>query len=252
MTHERRMMETSSPTDRRRLNAAPDDVLPLLTGLGRIMAIGKHKGVTHERIGRVEAVVIADGRARLEGDAHAGELDLAKVTSITADFTAAMGDKAMPRLEFANARGEPILSIVVLDGRQEFDQAFGGLPAEEAGAAAAVPRPERRDLADDDPGFLLLDALRRSGDTVELLLERAGFAQSWRGPIEKVSSGMGFANVMTDSFHLHLRGGSVARWRWQADTARLVALDAEDLPIGLFIRGADATLAMLAERKHAN
>ena len=108
-----------------------------------------------------------------------------------------------------------------------------------------------RELADDDPGFCLLDALRQAGGTVELLLERKGFTQSWRGAIEKVSSGMGFANVMTESFHLHLRGGSVAGWRWQADAARLVALDTQDRPIGLFVRGADATLAALAERGRA-
>ena len=244
-------METSPQTDRRRLNTAPVDVLPLLAELGRIMAIGRHKGVTHERIGCVDTVVIADGRARLQGEAHEGALELAEIASVTADFTAAMGDKAMPRLEFEDSDGEPILSIVALDGRQAFDRAFGGLPAEPVAAVAATPRPERRELADDDPGFCLLDALRQAGGTVELLLERKGFTQSWRGAIEKVSSGMGFANVMTESFHLHLRGGSVAGWRWQADAARLVALDTQARPIGLFVRGADATLAALAERGRA-
>lgn len=226
--------------------------MPFLTGLGRIMAIGKHKGVTHERIGSVETVLFADGRAILRGAAHEAELSLAEVASVTADFTAVFGDKAMPRLEFESAEGEPILSIVALDGRQDFYRVFDGLPADVACANAAAIRPERRNLADDDPGFLVLDAVRRSGSIVELLLERPGLTQSWRGKVEKVSNGMGFANVITESFHLHLRGGSVAHWNWQGDAARLVALEADNIPIGLVIRGEDPSLAMLGEQGRTN
>lgn len=37
--------------------------------------------------------------------------------------------------------------------------------------------------------------------------------QSRRGQIEAARSAMGFLNVMTPDFHLHLRGGSFSGWR---------------------------------------
>lgn len=233
-------MEPQAQTDRRRLDSAPEAILPLLPTLGRLMAIGKHKGVTHERIGPVEQVVFANGCARLEGAAHAGELDLSSVRTISADFTAMMGDRAMPRLALDGADGQPVLSFVMLDGREAFDRAFGDVPARLADPLAPAPRPAQAALDDDDPGFLLLDALRQSEETVELILEARGFRQRWRGKVGTVSRAMGFSNVMTETFHLHLRGGAVARWGRENDTGRLAALDSHGLPIGLFIVAVDA------------
>ena len=242
-------MNTPALKDRRRLDVGADMILPLLTGLGRIMVIGKQNGATHERIGNVEHVAIADGRARLEGAAHSGEIDLAQIANVTADFSAAMGDKAMPRLEFTNGDAEPVFSIVSLDGREAFDRAFAELPSQQLTETEDAARPERRELAEDDAGFRVLDAIRESGQDVELLLERPGFAQSWQGKVAKVSPGMGFANVMTESFHLHLKGGSVSRWHWDAAGKRLVALDANGAPLGLFVRGPDSVLAALADKE---
>ncbi|KAA0968138.1 hypothetical protein FPY71_17565 [Aureimonas fodinaquatilis] len=238
-------MQTPTQKDRRKLNADASTIIPLTTGIGRLMAIGKHNGATHERIGSVNNVTIADGRARLEGPAHSAVVDLAQVNSITADFSAAMGEKAMPRLDFLNSSGEPVFSIVALDGRDGFDRAFSAVPAEPLTDGVEPARPERRELAKDDPGFLVLDTIRQSGEPVELRLERPGFTQTWEGIVERVSDGMGFANVMTESFHLHLRGGSVARWNWDNDASRLVALNAEGEPIGLSIRGSASALSAL-------
>lgn len=44
---------------------------------------------------------------------------------------------------------------------------------------------------------------------------------------------MGFLNVMTPDFHLHLEGGSVSGWR--TESGRRVALDRNGRPVGLSV-----------------
>ena len=62
-----------------------------------------------------------------------------------------------------------------------------------------------------------------------------GVSQSWQGRIEAVKPAMGFLNVMTPDFHLHLEGGSVSGWR--AEPGRRIALDAGGQPTRLSLTG---------------
>ena len=73
-----------------------------------------------------------------------------------------------------------------------------------------------------------------------IAFSRPGLTQSWNGVIESVSPAMGFINVMRPDFHLHLRGGAVARWRRNGlanGAVEMVAEDAQGAPTGLVVRG---------------
>ncbi|MNL82214.1 hypothetical protein D3C87_2095430 [compost metagenome] len=49
---------------------------------------------------------------------------------------------------------------------------------------------------------------------------------------------MGFINVMTSDFHLHLLGGTVSRWQEEVtqDEIVLTAYDKDERPTGLSLR----------------
>lgn len=196
-------------------DAAADSVVNRLSGMEKVMIVLRHGGATHERIGPVGSVS-ADGAALvLGGSVHTARVDPGHVARIVLDTSSEMRGKSFPAVEFQDQTGEALFSAIAMDGAEAFVAAFG------SGRRTAIEPKERRmpSMSDDpgdmsaDEGFLLLDRMREEGRTVEIGLTLPGRAQTWRGQIEEVRPAMGFANVMTGDFHLHLKAGAVAAWR---------------------------------------
>jgi putative heme degradation protein len=223
---------------RQQLSAAPDRVLARLTAMGKVMVVAQDGGVTHERIGVVEKIRRSDGQIVFAGAAHDCTVDMAHVASAIADRSGKMKDKVLPKLEFMNTDGKLVFSIVGLDGLEKFDDAlarFVGVAIEpkvkEQGAPSTLP--------DDDPGLQPLVAANKAGEEIAIEMQKPGLIQRWRGLVPGVNPAMGFINIIAPDFHLHLRGGTVARWD-RHDTGgdvRLTALDADGKPIGLTLQG---------------
>jgi putative heme degradation protein len=224
---------------RRILREPADHVLGKLPLVGKLMIIGKRNGVTHERIGPV-ATVTAEGEwIFCRGDHHDSRIDPGLVASIVADTSSVMQGQVYPRLDFNDARGEPVFSVVGFDGLEPFEQALAGLRLETEEIDGARPeRPERPNVADDDPGLKPFNLAIETARPVVIAFSGPGFDQSWSGIVEKVKPAMGFINVMTSDFHLHLLGGAVASWveREEIGATTFCALDAGQKEIGLNVR----------------
>lgn len=218
------------------LTAAPADVLDLLPGMGRLMVILRAGGATHERIGPVGAVSHGDGTARITGDCHDATIPLAPVAVIAIDRSSVMKDKVYPRLEFRDATGQVLVAVVGMEGLEPFEAALAPFPRQPEPAPEKPGRVERADLAADDPVCAPFEAVVASGQPALITASAHGVSQSWQGRIEAVKPAMGFLNVMTPDFHLHLEGGSVADWR--VEPGRRIALDAGGQPTGLSLAGA--------------
>lgn len=223
---------------REQLTATPDRVLGRLTEMGKVMVVAQDGGITHERIGTVERIRRSEGRIVFAGLAHDCTIDMAHVASVIADRSGRMKDKVLPKLEFANTDGKLVFSIVGLDGLEKFDAAlarFVGVPVEpkvkEPGEPATLP--------DGDPGLQPLVAANRAGEEIAIEMQKPGVVQRWRGLVPAVNPAMGFINIIVPDFHLHLRGGTVARCERQDDDGdvRLTALDADGRPTGLVLQG---------------
>ena len=230
----------SAVHDRERLTETPIDVLRRLPTMGRVMLTANHRGATHERMGVVEEVALAGGKAICRGAAHDSAIDLAAVEAVFVDRTGKMKDKVLPRLEFHDAEG-PLFSFVGLDGLEPFDAGLNGA----AGTPVAPKTREQSEpatLDEGDPGGAPLHQACAAKAEVTIEFRRPGLTQSWTGVIEDVKPAMGFINVMRPDFHLHLRGGAVARWR-RAETdgvVEMIAENAQSEPIGLIVRGAQS------------
>jgi putative heme degradation protein len=225
--------------DREQLTETPLAVLRRLPAMGRVMLTANHGGATHERMGVVEHVTEADGKALCGGAAHDSAIALAAVQAVYVDRTGKMRDKVLPRLEFHDADGKAMFSFVGLEGLAPFD---AGLVGATGVPVAAKPREpsEPATLNDGDPGSAPFDAACRAGAEVTIAFSRPGLAQSWSGVIDSVTPAMGFINVMRPDFHLHLRGGAVARWRRNGlgnGTVEMIAEDANGASTGLVVRG---------------
>ena len=236
------MTEQTTPA-RRTIREAADTVLQRLPAIGKLMIIGKTDAVTHERIGPVESVVRDGDVLVCQGAAHDSRIETAGIASMIVDTSSVMRDQVYPRIDFNDAAGEPIVSVVGFGGLEPFEAALEGLSLEtltEAKEAAA--RKERPDVAADDPGRVPLEAALAAGVPITIAFRKHGFVQSWQGVVPKISPAMGFINVMDGDFHLHLPGGSVARWETQLSDGRteLVALDADGAPIGLSLLAEDS------------
>ncbi|HEV7320541.1 MAG TPA: hypothetical protein VGO04_18245 [Ensifer sp.] len=228
---------------RRILREPVDRVLGKLPLVGRLMIIGKRNGVTHERIGPVETVVVEDGLMFCRGANHDSRINPALVASIVADTSSVMQGQVYPRLDFNDEQGEPVFSVVGFDGLDPFEAALDGLRLETAEGDGAKPeRPERPDVAENDPGLKPFNLALETARPVAIAFTGPGFDQSWSGIVEKVKPAMGFINVMTSDFHLHLLGGAVASWveREESDATTFDALDAQKEEIGLSVRLAAA------------
>jgi putative heme degradation protein len=225
---------------RQQLTAAPDRVLARLTAMGKVMVVAQDGGVTHERIGVVEKVRKDDGRLMFSGAAHDCTIDMTHVASAVADRSGRMKDKVLPKLEFLSVDGSLVFSVVGLDGIDKFDHAlarFVGVAVEPKAKAQGAPAT----LPDDDPGLQPLVAASKAGEEIAIEMEKPGVVQRWRGFVPTINPVMGFINIIAPDFHLHLRGGAVARWnRHDVDAGgdvRLTALDSDGKPIGLALQG---------------
>lgn len=225
---------------RHQLTAAPDRVLARLTAMGKVMVVAQDGGVTHERIGVVEKIRRSEGRIVLTGAAHDCSVDLAHVASAIVDRSGRMKDKVLPKLELLNTDGNLVFSVVGLDGLARFDDAlarFVGVAVESKAKAQATPAT----LADNDPGQQPLVAANNAGEEIAIEMQKPGLVQRWRGLVPAVNPAMGFINIISPDFHLHLRGGTVARWdrhdAGKAGELRLSAVGSDGTPTGLALQG---------------
>ena len=187
----------------------------------------------------VERVEQRNGKAICGGAAHDSAIDLASIRAVFVDRTAKMKDKVLPRVEFHGADGKALFSFVGLDGLEPFDAGLDGASGVPV-AEKTKEQSEQAVLNDGDPGSAPLDKASAAGAEVVIELTRPGLTQSWRGIIESVKPAMGFINVMRPDFHLHLRGGAIARWRRDALPGGIVEMVAENArgeATGLVVRG---------------
>jgi putative heme degradation protein len=218
------------------LTAGPAEVLDLLPGMGRLMVILRAGGATHERIGPVGAVSRGGGAARIAGDCHDATIPLAPIAAIAIDRSSVMKDKVYPRLEFRDAAGQVLAAVVGMEGLEPFEAALAGFPRAPEAAPEKPARAGRDDLAADDPACAPFETIAASGRPAVITASAHGASQSWQGRIEAMKPAMGFLNVMTPDFHLHLEGGSVSGWR--EEPGRRIALDAAGQPTGLMLASA--------------
>jgi putative heme degradation protein len=236
------MSDETTKSPREELPAGPLAVIARLPAMGKVMLTARRGGATHERIGDVTEIGIDGLVARLGGDCHAARIDAAVALKAVADRTGKMQDRALPRVDFETADGDIAFSVIALDGLEPFEAALEPLGAGDPRPERVKPAPNASEVGEDDPGAAPLAAAQASGREVTIELTAPGLVQSWRGVIASVKPAMGFINVMQPDFHLHLRGGAVARWR-RVDAGGAVTLLAEDAagaPTGLALHGSAA------------
>lgn len=225
---------------RERLNLPASEVIAVLPAIGKLMITAKQAGATHERIGTVERVADEDGLLLCLSTEHDSRIDPSEIATIVVDRTSIMGDKAYPRIDFADGGGIVLFSVVGFGGLEPFDAALAPLGSGTALPVQAQPeRGERGEVAPDDVGALPFTQASATGEPVAILFNRSGFSQAWHGTIEQVKPAMGFINVMRPDFHLHLKAGTVAGWtRTEAQgSVELSAVDFDGEPTGLVVTG---------------
>lgn len=226
---------------RERLSIDPALVIKALPKVGNLMITAKQMGNTHERIGPIEAVTeAADGWLECSGAAHDSRIDPRVITEVVVDRSSVMRDQAYPRIDFSNAEGSVVFSVVGFGGMEPFDAAIVPLGAgEELEDKERPPMGSKEPIVDTDPGLLTFNAVLANGQAVSILYDREGFSQRWSGVVERVNPAMGFINITREDFHLHLRGGALGAWKRvdTADHVDLVARDAEGNATGLVLRG---------------
>jgi putative heme degradation protein len=226
---------------RQQLDAAPDHVLMRLPAMGKIMIVASGGGVTHERIGMVEKIRRSESSFTFTGEAHDCTVDMTKITTAIVDRSGRMKDKVLPKLELLNADGELVFSVVGLDGIEKFDEGL----ARFAGVALAPKVKEnaagQATLHYDDPAMRPLATAHDAAAEVTIEMQKAGMVQRWRGLLPAINPAMGFVNIIAPDFHLHVRGGAVARWnQGQSDVPGhilLTAIDESGKVTGLTLQG---------------
>lgn len=184
-----------------------------LPQLEKIMVIGKTEEATHERIGPVSNVKIDGDWVYLSGDYHNSKINLSLISKMVVDTSSVMKDRTFPRIDFMNDSETNIFSIVGFEGLEVFERGLESFAHKELQVATEKPvRNERPPVSEDDQGKILIEGLQKNAEDVSISFGKTGFDQQWSGIIEKTSMGMGFINIMTEDFHLHLPGGSVASW----------------------------------------
>jgi putative heme degradation protein len=227
---------------RRRLAADPFDVFRRVPLLGRIMIAVRDEGVVLERIGVVERVERDGSMLFTVGKAHDSEIDISQVSAVVVDYSSQMKGKVLPRIEFQDASGKIIFSVVGLEGADPFDaglKIFDGAGVPPLLKPAGGDDPAKLDAA--DAGMQPLKAAREAEAEITIEMQRPGVTQRWRGLVPEINPAMGFVNIITSDFHLHLRGGDVKHWQRSAPaadgTVELTAMDAGNASLGLFLRG---------------
>lgn len=233
------MTEPATRPEREALPIAPRELIDRLPLLGRAMLTATKGGATHERIGRVQKTAVEGDAALLSGDCHDARIDLGALARVVADRSGKMKDRVLPRLEFQTADGETVFSVIALDGIEPFEAALASTPVGKSLPPKEKPAAGPAELAEDDPGQAPFAAARDAGGEVTIALALPGLAQRWRGRVAEIKPAMGFINVMTSDFHLHLRGGAIASWRREEmeDGLMFSAEDHLGAPTGLTISG---------------
>ncbi|MGD9846073.1 MAG: ChuX/HutX family heme-like substrate-binding protein [Variibacter sp.] len=235
---------TDATSLRQRLTASPEEILQRLPQAGRVMIIANDRGVTHERIGTVESVEVTNGEVRCRGKEHDSVIVLSPIAAAIADRSGRMKDKVLPRLNFQDANAKTIFSIVGMDGLEPFDRAFAAF----SGASLDADEPrhgEPATVSDDDPAAAPLQKANESQAEIAVTMQTAAFRQRWQGAAPAIKLAMGFVNIITPDFHLHVRGGAVARWASEdlADgKVKLSAIGQDGQALGLVLTGPAAAL----------
>lgn len=226
-------LDPISPT-RERLDVEPLRVLATLPSMGKLMVASSERGVTHERIGPVEAVSSEGSLIRVSGASHHSQIDPREIACIIADRSGRMGEKVFPRIDFQRSDETILFSVVGFEGIEPFDAALtplgAGTPLE---AAPSKPAGERGEVTESDPGAGPFEQALVSGKETTVGFHRQGFEQLWRGRIEAVKPAMGFINIIQPDFHMHLKANAVAGWRQDGD--RLFAVAPGGALVGLFV-----------------
>jgi hypothetical protein len=207
-------------------------VLGNLTSMGRVMVIASDNGVTHERIGNVEDVSITGSSAELKGVAQDCVIDLSPIAKLTLDLTSVMKDKSFPRLNFMAQDDKVLFAIVGFDGKEPFVTPFlnevrKSLPPEEK------QNSEKSELDENDPRYQPFKEALESKKTVTIQMRANNITQRWQGVVEKIVPAMGFLNIMTGDFHLHLKGGAVSKWKQEKNTFIALGEGAEEIGLNV-------------------
>lgn len=212
---------------------SPAEVLALLPGMGKVMVIANANGVTFERIGPVERLEQDGPALRIQGACHDAAIDAAALAAVEVDHSSVMRGKVYPRLDFLGPDGASVVAVVGMDGAEPFDAALAALARTEVAPKAREPGETRPDLAPDDPALAPFTVAQELGAELRMTFARPGLTQGWRGKVEAVKPAMGFLNVMTPDFHLHLQGGTVGGW--DASRGERRALGPDGRPTGLVL-----------------
>jgi hypothetical protein len=206
--------------------------------------------VIHERIGVIEVMTRNGEQVVCSGAAHDCQLDLRQVAVLIIDRSNIMKGKVLPKLEALASDGSPLFSAVGLDGLERFDAAFA-----EFSWASCPPKDDKEPweqtaLGDDDPGIGPLGAANRAGVEIDIEMQRSGVVQRWRGRVPSVDPAMGFINIIMPNFHLHIRGGAIAKWEFENrddvdSKVKLMATGADNKPTGLALLGPRAAFQPL-------
>lgn len=210
--------------------ASPAQVLHTLPDLGRVMVIARAGGATHERIGPVSDVAVTGQSVQISGPCHDATLRLDPIAQVHVDRSSVKKDKVYPRLSFVDAQGNVLFAVVCMDETHGFDAALARFPADPRTPQPVPPAPPA-ELAQGDPALAPFAFLQDANAEVTITAMATAITQAWRGTISAVKPAMGFVNVMTADFHLHLSGDSVSAWA--EEPGRRMALGADGLPTGL-------------------
>lgn len=232
-------LSSSDNSDRMLLDVPPLAALQRVPLMGRVMQLFRHGGAAHERIGKMDEVVI-DGEAVIcRGACHDARIHITAMASVVADWSGRMKDMALPRLEFRDSADQVLFSIISLDGLEPFNTALDGLTPGAPVAATERPESDRSGVPDNDPGLLPLNAALATAKPVSIEMSGPGWNQSWSGVVESVKPGMGFINIMRPDFHLHLQARTISGWRvsGEGDAAIHEALNHDGAATGLRLLG---------------
>jgi len=224
-------MSETMTSQRVALTCAPAAAFGSLPAMGRVMTVVRGgTAATHERIGPVETVTEKNGAFLLGGAAHDLRVTAAAIHRVVVDRSGRMRDRPLPRLEIEDAFGEVLFSVVALGGIEAFDAAVAplgqGQPLPARKRPSAPPSAPDEGIATEDAGQAFLEQVFAAGAPVTISLATPHAVQRWTGTLVAPRLAMGFVNLIDTSFHLHLRGGSVASWRKDAAGAWLACDEA--------------------------
>lgn len=227
---------------RRQLSAQPLNVFSRLPLLGRIMIAVRDDDVVLERIGIVQKLEREGTRMFCGGPAHDSEIDMSGLSQVVVDYSSKMKDKVLPRIEFQEPGGKIVFSVVGLEGVGPFETAlkiFDGVAIEPLAKPASDSAAGTLDA--NDIGLQPLKSARAAESEITVEMRRPGVTQRWHGLVPEINPAMGYVNIITSDFHLHLRGGGVTAWKRSdvaADgTVELAATGPGEKSLGLYLRG---------------